>query len=219
MARLKGVIFGVDNVVVQPGTADWDLGVLAEIKKLICFLKDRGIDVALISNHPWSARNREDGSRRPLKEVLQEEWGLALNWFIGGDDVAWKQRAKALADVRAKMGWEVNETFLVGNSETDMQSAVNGGTLLLNAVWYQKKMDYGFLFDRPKEVARFIDVFCLRDHPWFFRIEDLDLRVYALAPYGTMYDQYKDYSEYFIDAVKKRRGTGHDFWAKYLCTS
>jgi hypothetical protein len=100
-----------------------------------------------------------------------------------------------------------------------MQASVNGSILLLNAEWYEKRMAYGFSFATPKEVARFIDVFCLRDHFWFFKIEDGSLRVYSLAPYGTHYDEFKPYSEDFLRNIKHEAGNDEQFWAKYLCTS
>ena len=53
-----------------------------------------------------------------------------------------------------------------------MISAVNGGLLFLNACWYNKSVEYGFQFSEPKELAKFFDVFCFREHWWHFKIED-----------------------------------------------
>ena len=179
------------------------------------------VGAAVISNRNWTVTDGEDERRLSLKDVLEEQWGTRLHWFTGGVDVNFKQRGDALGGLLGKLGWQPNEAFFVGNSETDMQSAINGGLLLLNAVWYEKNMDYGFSFEVPKQVARFIDVFCLRDHHWFFGIEDGNRRAYALAPYGTIAGgtAVKAYSEDFITAVKRELGDGHDFWANYLCTS
>ena len=219
MARLKGVIFGVENVLIRKGRAEWDQGVLAETGRLVGFLKKRGVEAAVISNRNWTVTDDGDDRRYPLKDFLEEQWGTRLHWFTGGVDVNFKQRGDALEGLFAKLRWQPNEAFFVGNSDIDMQSAIHGKVLLLNATWYEKQIDYGFPFDRPKEVARFIDVFCRRDHHWFFRLEDQGVRAYALAPYSTMINSYKDYSEYFYSAIKNRQGRGHDFWAKYLCTS
>ena len=109
-----------------------------------------------------------------------------------------KQSADSIQYVREQMGWEANETLFIGNTDVDMQASVNGKILLLNAQWYEKQMDYGFSFDTPKEVARFIDTFCFRDHFWYFKIEDGPLRVYSLAPLSTFYNELAYYSNDFL---------------------
>src|SRR3954447_945045 len=124
MARLKGVIFGVENVLGRQGTANWDEGVLAETGRLIGFLKARGIEAAVISNRNWSVTSHDTGQKLPLQEVLEERWGMRLHWFTGGVDVNYKQRGDALAGLLRKLGWQPNEAFFVGNSDVDMQSAI-----------------------------------------------------------------------------------------------
>jgi predicted amidophosphoribosyltransferase len=222
MASLKGVIFGIGDVLVNEDTK-LDDPILAEVARLLSFLSTRGIGLAAIGNHDWTVTNRESGASKSLRDYLKESWGVEIHWFIRNQSgFPTKQSAEALAFVRAKLGWETNETLYVGNSEADMQSAVNGGTLFLNALWFGDNCKYGFRFATPKEVARFIDVFCLRSHWWYFAIEDGDRQVYSLAPYSTYaVADYKKYSENFIETVKKKLGDEEDvaFWAKYLCTS
>jgi hypothetical protein len=121
--------------------------------------------------------------------------------------------------VRDERGWKANETLLIGNTDADMQSAVNGKVLLLNAQWYEKTMDYGFPCETPKEVARFIDTFCFRDRFWYFKIEDDPIQVYSLAPLSTFFEEAKYYSENFLDNVKNELALDEDFWARLLSTS
>jgi hypothetical protein len=221
MARLNGVIFGADNVLARMGDNDFSSGILTEVGRLVQFLRKRNIQTVVISNHRYCFTDRgPGGTHRPAQEYLQQQWGVPIRWFHRGEgEMPAKQTAAALAYVRAQFGWEPNETLFIGNSQSDMQSATNGGVLLLNAEWFGRQMDYGFIFPNPKEIARFIDVFCLREHLWFWRIESGGLRVYALAPYGTKVDSYREYSKNFIEAVKEELGDDGDFWAKYLCTS
>ncbi len=220
MAKLKGVIFGVENVLVKPGSLSPHAETLGETGKLVRFLRSKDVESVVMTNQEWVMTNSKTKQKVPLKDAIEKEWGVALNWFqCAKDGVPAKQSAEAIAHVREKMGWEPNETLFIGNSEIDMQSAVNGSILLLNAEWYEKNMEYGFGFDSPKEVARFIDTFCFREHFWYFAVEDGPIRVFCLAPLGSFYDEYKYYSNDFLANVKNGLGQDEDFWTKFLCTS
>jgi phosphoglycolate phosphatase-like HAD superfamily hydrolase len=181
MAQLRCVVFGVENVLARPGSTSADESMLAETGKLVRYLAGRGIGVAVLTNRDWTARY-DDGRRVPLKTALTNDWGVGFRWLKAGADVDYKQRAKAMQDLCGMLGLQKNEIVFVGNTDVDMQSAINGGVLLLNAQWYGKTMDYGFEFAEPKEIARFVDIFCLREHFWYFVIEQDGLSVYALAP-------------------------------------
>jgi hypothetical protein len=116
------------------------------------------------------------------------------------------------------MGWQPTETVYIGSSESDMRTAVNGNLLFLRATWWANNTDYGFEFDRPKDIARFIDVFCLREHFWCHEIHDGNFQFYALAPFSTMKPEYTLYSEDARAAAK--HGLGHpDFWIGALVSS
>lgn len=218
MAQLRCVVFGVENVLTRPGLSGVDEHMLAETGKLVRYLDSRGVGVAVISNRDWT-RRYADGRTVTLESALKKDWGVDFRWLKAGVDVDFKQRAKAMEDLCSKLGLKKNEIVFVGNTDVDMQSAINGGVLLLNAQWYGKTMDYGFEFSEPKEIARFVDIFCLREHFWYFVIEQDELAVYALAPYSTREADSTVYSYDFLKAVKDELGDGADFWAKYLCTS
>lgn len=220
MAKLKGVIFGIENVLVKRGAVEPNAKTLHETGTLVRFLQSKGVDSVVMTNQEWVMTDTETNSKIPLQEAIEDAWGVDLNWFqCAKDGVPAKQSAESIAHVRDKMGWDANETLFVGNSEIDMQAAVNGSILLLNAEWYESRMEYGFGFETPKEVARFIDTFCFREHFWYFAIEDGPIRVYSLAPLGSFYNEYKYYSKDFIDNVKSGYEQDEDFWTKFLCTS
>jgi hypothetical protein len=223
MARLKGVIFGVQDVFFDSETRKFDAEKMEEVGRLIKFLHSQGIASVGITNHQWVVTNKATGSATPLQQDLEKSWGVPFRWFAYGQEgFPPKQTTAALQSIRDAMNWCPNETLYLGNSVDDMRSAVNGGTLFLNALWYRDTNPYGFRFTSPKDIARFVDVFCLREHFWYFKIEDDGLGVYCLAPYSTYkVAEYKEYSESLIETVKRKLGDKEDvqFWAKYLCTS
>lgn len=220
MARLKAVIFGVRDVLAQQGTVDEKI--FRQTGRLMRFLNQKGIKVVTVGNSKWTVTD-DDGEKQPFHDAIAELWGVDIPAYIYGEDgFPAKQSTAALEHIREQNGWQANETLYVGNSVADMRSAVNGSTLFLNATWYGENTEYGFKLATPKEVARFIDVFCLREHWWFFSIEEEGLSVYSLAPFTTYTGEAeKHYSKNFISTVKKELGEEEDvqFWAKYLCTS
>jgi len=223
MARLRGVIFGIRNVLLRDdgdGQGSLDQTVFEEMGRLVKFLIANDIQPIMLANHDWTVTD-DSGDQQPLKDFLESQWGGDFEWCIGLRNGPAKQTTEALDELRRKLGYSANETLYVGNSETDMQSAVNGKTLFLNALWYADTTEYGFRCSSPKQAGRFIDTFCLREHYWYFKIEDGDLRVYSLAPFSTYLEQYKEYSESLIETVKLKLGDDDDvdFWGKYLCTS
>ena len=223
MAKLKGVIFGAQDVFFDSQTQKFGAEKISEMGCLLKFLYSRGVALVGVTNHTWTVTERATGKRASLQARLEQEWGVPFRWFnYGQAGFPPKQTTAALESVRRTMGWCPNETLYVGNSDADMRSAVNGGTLFLNALWYRDSNRYGFRFTHPRDIARFVDVFCLREHFWYFQIEDGDFKVYCLAPYSTRaVMEYKGYSESLIETVKKKLGDVEDveFWAKYLCTS
>jgi hypothetical protein len=62
-----------------------------------------------------------------------------------------------------------------------MNTATNGGLMFVNAMWYNVASPYGFQFESPVDVARFIDCLCLGLDGWFWALEQEELRVYAMA--------------------------------------
>ena len=223
MAQLKAVIFGITDVLAKDGSSASD-STQAEIGRLVRFLHQRGIECIALGNRDWELVDSKTKERQPLRDYLNKLWDVNIQWVIKGQNGfnAAKQSAESLKQIREQHGWEPNETLYIGNSEVDMQAAVNGGTLFLNALWHGDNCEYGFRFSSPKDICRFIDIFCLREHWWYFTIQDGDLEVYALAPYSTYaVESFKLHSENFIRTVKRKQGDVEEvgFWAKYMCTS
>lgn len=209
MKKLKGVILGIDKVLVTQGNSNDDL--INQIGLLTNFLLSKGIQPVVLANRAWIS----DG--QPLQTVLSKKLG-DFPWFIANRDrFPHKPLAASSEFVLQKMGWDTTETIYIGNTSDDMRTAVNGGILFLNACWYGKTVDYGFEFATPKDIAKFVDVFCLRDHLWHYSINN-GVEYYSLAPYSTFI---QDFSVYSSDAKNAAKfGAGHpEFWTKYLIST
>src|SRR3546814_16684739 len=99
-----------------------------------------------------------------------------------------------------------------------MKTAANGGLLFVNVIWHSAASPYGFQFDSPLDVARFVDCLCLGLDSWFWTLEQSDLRVYALAPFTTLSPKYAQphaYSEEAKATPKHAEGDRH-FWGGLL---
>jgi hypothetical protein len=201
--RLKCVIFG-DRYVIQDDNS------LPEIKQLMTFLISRQIKPVVLSN---DKNQKRYSLEKQLKQCYQE-----LDWYIADrDKTPEKPKSESVLSVLKKLEIKSQEAIYVGNTDNDMKTAVNGNLLFLNASWYGKHTDYGFEFKTPREIARFIDIFCLREHLWAYEIKDNELEYYALGIYGRYEEEY-DYTKDAIGAAKL--GRGHpDFWIKYLLST
>jgi len=218
MARLKGAIFSLRDVVVRSGAVDKKLA--SEVGKLIRWLDHVGVQPVFVSNHQWVAK-LPDGSTKDLKAVLLQQWG-AMPWYIASNgDMPYKPSANAMGYVLNKHGWKAHEAIYVGNTKDDMLTAVNGNLLFFNAVWHGEANPYGYQFDSPLDVARFIDCFCLGIDDWFWKVEIGDLRVYALGPFSTKSPQYAEAQQYSAHARETAKHWGGDgtFWGRLLAGS
>jgi hypoxanthine phosphoribosyltransferase len=211
--KLKGVVFGITNVIAKTGSLDVKL--MDEIGKLIRFLLTKNITPIFYGNHDYVIKN-ENGQQTRLQTVITQRWG-SFPWYIAETGNApWKPNGAASRFVLDNHGWDPAEVVYVGNTDEDMRTAIHGRLLFLNVTWYGQNNQYGFFFDTPWDIARFIETFCLREHLWHYKIEEPSLRFYALAPYST---QMPEFSVLSTDArnAAKSWGLGHpDFWTKYL---
>ncbi|EPO2189901.1 phosphoribosyl transferase [Escherichia coli] len=213
MSKIKGVILSVEDILVPKGKIDSEI--FAEVDKLIRYFRTKKIEFVVFTNRGWVVGDE----RTPLEDVLQKHWG-EFKYLCRAKDksIPGKPTADATKYVLDLMGWESTETLYIGASINDMQTAVNGELLFLRATWWADKTDYGFEFSTPKDIARFIDTFCLREHLWCHEIHDGDFNFYALAPFSTMKEEYTLYSEDARAAAK--HGLGHpEFWTSALISS
>jgi hypothetical protein len=87
-----------------------------------------------------------------------------------------------------------------------------------NAVWHGEANPYGYQFESPFDIARFVDCICLGLHDWFWAIERGSLRVYALAPFTTLSPSYAVAHAYSANArATAKHGAGDPtFWGRLL---
>src|SRR4051794_33751562 len=121
MARLKGVIFGVENVLIKKGDQTLNTAILNETGRLVRFLAGRGIVSVVVTNRTWEAKFT-DKSVRPLKGYLEEVWGTNFQWLqCASKDIPSKQSGGPILYACQQNGWQPNETLFIGNTEEDMQ--------------------------------------------------------------------------------------------------
>jgi len=200
--RLKGVIFSINNVLAPADSENHIY--LPEIIKLLKFLLHKGLQPVVLANRPT-----------PMEELLKRAVG-EFPWFIAvRDRTPPKPKPEAMQYVLSKMCWDSTEAVYIGSKHNDMLTALHQKVLFLNATWYRTDTDYGIQFKSPKDVGRFIDIFCLRNSLWHYRICDGDFEYYSLGPFSTYKPEFAVYSQ---DAKKSAKfGAGHtDFWTKYL---
>jgi hypothetical protein len=208
---LKGVILTLGNVIYHNNQLDPDA--FAEMGRFVKLLVRRGVTPVVIANH---TRRMDSGGT--LQAVVDRAWA-EFDWFVAEEGTGgWKPRPEAVERVLAQKGWNPEEVALVGNSKSDMLSAKHGKVLFLNAEWFTPGVNYGLKFASIREIGRFVDLFCLREHFWHFMIDTPSLHVYALSPYSTFKEEFATYSEDARESLK-RGGRHIDFWTKYLCSS
>ena len=218
MHRIKAVVFGLRNLIIREnadGTrGDGDEVAIREFGRLMRFFRKRGITPVMFANHAWTK------GKTGMDALLKKEWGEFTSLFSDRDGLPAKPSPEAMAAVLQRIGVSAEETLYIGNKRDDMVTAVNGKVLFLNGTWINDTIDYGFKFSSVHDIAKFIDVFCVREHSWHFAIERDDLRFYALAPFATydIYAQYKGYSEEARALAKNGYGDA-EFWGRYLCAT
>lgn len=210
MAGLKGVIFSLRGVLVQK---QFDAGLFDRTIRLICFLQSKGITPVFASNSRWVFQP----SGKLFEDLVRERLG-DVRFYYGGDNMDYKPRSGAVGSILEAEGWSHTQAIYVGNTEDDMKTASNGRVMFLNALWHGQHSRYGFQFNSPEDIGRFIDCLCLRLDDWFWAIEKNDLRVYALGPFSTMSRRYKAAFDYSLGARDTAKfGIDDDqFWGRLL---
>ena len=212
---LKGVIFSLRNVLAKRGPIDAAL--LGETFKLLKFLKHRGVVPVFASNHDWIITNTT-GEQQNFQEIIENNLGPVSFYRAGQNGMPFKPKAAAVEHILATQGWGKREVLFVGNTDNDMRAARNGAVLFLNAVWHGEANPYGYQFESPIDIARFVDCICLGLHDWFWAIQRGSLRVYALAPFTTLSPSYAIAHAYSADArATAKDGAGDPtFWGRLL---
>lgn len=218
---LKAVIFSIKNVALPLANNSHSIElkrkVNIELEKLFSFLNSKDIKIIFLTN-----RNENvimENGNAPLNDYLKSRFPGSIHYCreLNGDIPA-KQTGRAIDFIMNDLGLNRNEIVYVGRSDEDLQAATNGKVLFINATWYEPVNEYGFQFAEPKEIARFIDVFCLRENAWGWQGSFDDAHYYALAPFSTYRADFSFYSENARNLAKLSIGSP-DFWIRYLAAS
>lgn len=220
--HLKAVIFSIADVVL-PTTSntqpqEFKSRIDTELARLFIFLKSRDIRVLFLTNQNRNVRTRKGNVS--LDEYLKKRFPESIHFCRElNNEIPPKQTGKAIDFIMEALNLKRNEMIYIGRSEEDLQASTNGHTLFINATWYEPVNEYGFQFSEPKEIARFIDVFCLRGQLWGWQghFND-DVHYFALAPFSTYKPEFTMYSANARDLAKLSIGSP-DFWIRYLGAS
>lgn len=218
---LKAVIFSISDVVLptnyNPHSSEVKKQISKEFKKLLRFLKCKGIYTVFLSNRNGVVNRGEN--KISLNKFLYQQYPDSKHYCRELNfDIPTKQSGLAIDFIMKDLNLERNEIIYVGRSDEDLQAATNGKVLFLNATWFKPVHEYGFLFSSPKEIARFIDIFCLRETAWGWKGNFNNAHYYALAPFSTYLADFSFYSENARALAKLSIGTP-DFWVRYLAAS
>ena len=170
------------------------------------------------SNHDWAVKSGPSAKPRPFKEYLEEHLG-PVSFYLGGQDgMPYKPQAAAVGHILQNETWTRRGVVYVGNSDNDMRTARNGDVLFLNALWHETDSPYGYQFSSPKDVARFVDCFCLGLTSWFWILNEGKLRVFAMAPFTTLSPGLTAAHAYSANAkATAKEGAGDaTFWGRLL---
>jgi hypoxanthine phosphoribosyltransferase len=207
---LKAVLFGGEGILFTAKKGDEKTGLASERKDefvaqtaaLFHFLRDRGIRPIVVVNRDWVFIPENDPKKRiSLDDQLREMYGDHKLYVGSRGDMPYKPKPECVQSVLQQEGLQPTEAIYVGISKDDFLTAHHGGLLFLNATWDRQEIQYGFVFDSPKAVERFIDLFALRAHHWFYRIDD-PVHYRSLAPFSTFKEAYANYSSAARNAAK-----------------
>jgi hypothetical protein len=210
------MIFSLRDVLSKRGPVNEALFI--ETRKLLAFLKRRGITPVFATNHDWRVKIKNTGESHRFQDLLAAQIGPIPFYVAERGEMPWKPRADAVKHILADQGWSKREVLYVGNSDDDMKTARNGGVLFLNALWHGEANPYGYQFQSAKDIARYVDCLCLGLDNWFWKLVKGDLRVYALAPFTTLspsYPQAHNYSAHAKATAKASAGNA-TFWGRLL---
>jgi hypothetical protein len=215
---LKAVVFGFDGVMVKPNQRENSHSPVArsedikpELQQVFQFLRDRGIKPIVLSNREWRVRLAGGAPTITMDEYLLREFGTNTLYVTSrGDLCAYKPLRACIDDLLRRERLRREEVAMVGMSEKDFRTAINSKLLFLNANWGATESKYGFQFDKPSDVLRFIDLFALRDHYWFYEIDD-PVQYRSMAPYSTFNEESRAYSEAAERALKRVTADRHFF--------
>ncbi|MCB0713819.1 MAG: HAD hydrolase-like protein [Ignavibacteriae bacterium] len=212
--KLKGLILSLDNVLTDNAVIRRNDPMFEDVGRLMRFLQYRQIKPIIFLNRP-----RMDINGTPLLTFLNTLFKCDMDLVIAQElELPMKPSPAGVNHILDQNDWQPNEVLYMGNSDTDVRTAINSHVLFVNVGWFHDSVEYGIRFESPWEVARFVDIFCLRDHLWEYHIDKGPLQVYALTLGGWQEQPYKDYYDHARTALKEGN-KNTDFWIKYLTST
>jgi len=148
----------------------------------------------------------------PLDTYLTREAKTPVRHFQAGvGQLLIKRRAGSVNAILSATGATLHETILVGSKQEDMLAGVNNGLLLIRPAWYGDDMEYGFRVGSIGQLARFCEVFALRQHPIYWSIDSETLQVRSMGPFSTYFEEFAKYGANAKQVAKENKGDP-EFW-------
>lgn len=207
---LRAVIFGLRNVLLKEN-GNIDTFIVQELRKLFNFLRMKDSEPILLGNDGWVLKDTETGKTSRIDDYLRDTYGPHSLYLTKRMRLPRKPKRDSVDYILQKHNLSNEQVVYIGNTQIDFQTAVNSNLLFLNEIWEPQQVSYGFTFSTPKEVGRFIDVFALKEHPWFYAIDRPGLQYRSLAPFSTRKADYAVYSEVARTAAKTATSERHFF--------
>jgi hypothetical protein len=201
---LRLILMSPDGTVGANGQADDN--VLRDLCLFIRRMATHGVQVGL-----WS-RTLKLLNTDPLEAYLSRESGAQVKHFQAGTaQYPTRQQSGSVDPILAETGASRHETILVGSQTADMRAGVNNKLLLIRPAWYGDEMDYGFRVQSIDELARFCEVFALRQHPIYWSIDSGTVHVRSMGPFSTYFEEIAEYGADARRVAKENRGDPN-FW-------
>ncbi len=201
---LKLILMSPDGTVGADGKARKDI--VHDLCTFISRMDARGVQVAIWSRHHLAL------DKEPLEAYLTRESKAQVRHFRAGTpEYPTRQRAGSVNPILTELDVARHETLLVGSQDPDMQAGVNNQLLLVRPAWYGTEMSYGFPVESIDELARFCEIFALRQHPIYWSIDEDALQVRSMGPFSTILNDFAEFGSSARATAKESRGDP-EFW-------
>jgi hypothetical protein len=196
---LKLILMSSDGTIGADGKARTDI--LRDLCTFIRRMAARNVQVAI-----WS-RRRQTLDDEPLETYLTRESKAPVRHFLAATgQYPTRQRSGSVDPILTEIGVARHETILVGSQDADMQAGVNNQLLLIRPAWYGTEMEYGFPVESINELARYCEIFALRQHPIYWSIDEDALQVRSMGPFSTRLPDFAEFGTSARATAKENRG-------------
>ncbi len=154
---IKGVLFDLDGPLLVDGTVK----PRPDIPALLAALHAHGIVIGAASSSA-TAGKRAAHSGLPIDHVLKQS-------RCGN-----KGTGNYVAAFCGDAGFETHDCLTVWDDQFGFREGINGRTLAFHAEWGGGISKYGIRLQRPEELLEYIEVFFLKNAPWFAELNATD---------------------------------------------